>query len=92
MIGKLLWVKHLIKEVKGIILSDNIISARIAKTKIKIIENLRMVERVQGALIEKIQRLNHVRADTSQYPATLKLIKELVISFNNYELQRLISL
>ena len=50
-----------------------------------------MVERVQGAIIEKIQRLNHVRADPSQYPATLKLIKELVVAFNNYELQRLVS-
>ena len=48
-----------------------------------------MVERVQGAIIEKIQRLNQLRANASQYPATLKAIKELVVSFNNYELQRL---
>ena len=50
-----------------------------------------MVERVQAALIEKIQRLNQLRANASQYPATLKAIKELVVSFNNYELQRLVS-
>ena len=50
-----------------------------------------MVERVQGAIIEKIQRLNQLRANASQYPATLKAIKELVVAFNNYELQRLVS-
>ena len=50
-----------------------------------------MVERVQGAIIDKIQRLNQLRANASQYPATLKLIKELVVAFNSYELQRLVS-
>ena len=50
-----------------------------------------MVERVQGAIIDKIQKLNQLRANPSQYPATLKAIKELVVAFNNYELQRLVS-
>ncbi len=49
-------------------------------------------ERVALSLIEKVNKLDSIKSDSRQYSAALKLIKELVNAFNNYELMKLVSL
>ena len=55
-----------------------------------------MVDRMQAALVDKIDRLAAIvgasnPGDARQYQTARKLIKELVVGFNNYELMKLVS-
>ncbi len=48
-------------------------------------------ERVALSLVEKVNKLDAIKSDSRQYSAAVKLIKELVNAFNNYELMKLVS-
>ena len=48
------------------------------------------MDRMQQALIAKIQKLDQARADPRNYALAQKLIKELVANFNAYELSLLV--